>query len=175
MHRQATVKAALAPLSATHTLYTSSDPELYKRLKIANPPPTSSLLVFASHEPYPAGSLAFPADQQAVERFINVHRFPTLVQLTTSNFNDILKSPTKAVVVLGALHSTVEGEKEKAKLYNIARAWKRGGRTFSQPVRFAWVDSDKWAGWLKQSFDIKRNDLPAAVVIDTSVSASCPL
>ncbi|ORX36460.1 thioredoxin-like protein [Kockovaella imperatae] len=164
----ANVKSALAPIASTHPLYTSSDPELYKQLHIANPPPTSSLLAFSAQDPYPVGSLAFPADRDAIDRFIAGHKLPTLVQLTTSNFNDLLKSQSHSVVVLGALHGGSDGEAEKKKLYEIARAWRRGGRRFSSPVQFVWAESGKWAGWLRSSFKVKRQDLPAIVIIDPS-------
>ena len=137
---------------------------------MAKPPPTTSLLAFSSHEPEAVGSLAFPADPKALERFINVHRFPTLTQLTTTNFNDLLQSPSKTVVVLAAIDSDPKSVAQRDKLAEISRRWKKGGRKFAQPVRFAWVEVDKWTGWLKQSFGISRQDLPAVVVIDTEVS-----
>ncbi|OCF32348.1 protein disulfide-isomerase domain [Kwoniella heveanensis BCC8398] len=160
------VKTALEPLLGAVPAYTSADPDLYKRLSIANPAPTSVLLAFSSYSARPVGSLSFPASQDNLNRFVNLHRFPTLVELSGSNYNAIMKSPTRAVVVLGAIHKGDEGEKEKERLAEVARAWKRGGRPFSQPVWFVWVDGEKWAKWLKQQYGIKKKELPAVVVVD---------
>ena len=63
-----------------------------------------------------------------------------------------MKSDTRAIVVLGAVHRGDEGVKERFELEKVARAWKRGGRGFSQPVWFVWLEGDKWASWLKQAY-----------------------
>ncbi|KAK8861263.1 protein disulfide-isomerase domain [Kwoniella newhampshirensis] len=163
---QRSVKAALEPLIGSVPAYTSSDPQLYKRLSISNPPPTSVLLAFSSYSTRPVGSLPFPASQQDVNRFVQLHRFPTLVELTGANHAEFMKGDAKAIVVLGALHKGQDGTKEREQLGEIARAWKRGGRRFDQPVWFVWVDGEKWSGWLKQSYGIRKKELPAVVVID---------
>ncbi|OCF58204.1 protein disulfide-isomerase domain [Kwoniella mangroviensis CBS 10435] len=161
------VKSALEPLLGAVPAYTSSDPQFYQQLSVANPPPTSVLFAFSSFSSRPVGSLSFPASEDSLKRFIQSHRFPTLVELTGSNYNAIMNSDTRAIVVLGALHKADEGQKEKEKLAEVAKAWKRGGRPFSQPVWFVWVDGEKWSGWLKQQYSIKKSQLPSAVVIDT--------
>ncbi|ORY27667.1 thioredoxin-like protein [Naematelia encephala] len=164
------VKSMLEPLRNSISAYTSSDPLLYQNLSIANPPPTSSLLAFSAPDRLPVGTLAFPASKDRLERFVNLHRFPTLSQLSASNHQEIMKSPTRAVVVLGAVHKGAEGEKERQKLEQIARAWKRGGRSFAQPVWFVWVDGERWSAWLRQAYGIKKKSLPAVVVIDPPLS-----
>lgn len=82
-----------------------------------------------------------------------------------------MKSDSRAVVVLAALHKGDEGEREKEKLMSVARAWKRGGRGFQQPVWFVWVEGEKWGGWLKQSYGIRQKELPAVVIVDPPVSS----
>lgn len=149
---QEMVKSALEPLLNTVPAYTSSDPLLYRNLSIANPPPTSVLLAFSAPSRTPVGTLSFPASREDVDRFIAVHRFPTLSQLSSGNYADLMKSENKAIVVLGAVHRGDEGDKERRELESIARAWKRGGRRFSQPVWFVWVEGERWASWLKQAY-----------------------
>ena len=80
-----------------------------------------------------------------------------------------MKSDSKAIIVVGAVHSGDASEKEKAKLLSVAKAWKRGGREFKQPVWFVWVEGERWASWLRQSYRIKKKDLPAVVIVDPSV------
>ncbi|WWC87598.1 protein disulfide-isomerase domain [Kwoniella dendrophila CBS 6074] len=164
------VKAALEPLLGSVPAFTSSDVSLYQQLSVSNPPPTSILFAFSSYCAKPIGSLSFPASEDSLKRFIQTHKFPTLVELTGSNHNAIMTSDTRAVVVLGALHKGDEGKKEKDKLAEVAKAWKRGGRSFSQPVWFVWVDGEKWSGWLKQQYGIKKSQLPSVVVIDTPLN-----
>jgi hypothetical protein len=125
---------------------------LYTNLSIANPPPTSALLAFSSFSARPVASLSFPTTQDRLTRFAKFHRFPTLLKLTPNNFNEIMKSDMRAVVVLAALNKGQEGKKEYDQFQSVAKAWRRGGRDFSQPVWFAYVEAEKWAGWLKQSY-----------------------
>ncbi|WVW79859.1 protein disulfide-isomerase domain [Kwoniella bestiolae CBS 10118] len=164
------VKTALEPLLGSVPAYTSSDPQFYQQLSVANPPPTSVLFAFSSYSSRPVGSLAFLASEDSLKRFIQLHRFPTLIELTGSNYNAIMNSDTRSMVVLGALHKGDEGQKEKEKLREVAKAWKRGGRPFAQPVWFVWVDGEKWSGWLKQQYSIKKDQLPSVVVIDTPLN-----
>jgi hypothetical protein len=147
--------------------YTSVDPRLYTNLSIANPPPTSALLAFSSYSPRPVGSLSFPTSQDKLTKFANLHRHPTVIKLTPGNFNDIMKSDTRAIIVLAALNKGSQFQVEYTKFENVAKAWKRGGRDFAQPVWFAYVEADKWAGWLKQAYGwvICLNQRPAVVVL----------
>lgn len=77
---------------------------------------------------------------------------PTLVQLSVSNYAEIMKSPTKAVIVLAAVHGGETGRKERVEFEKISRAWKRGGRRFDQPVWFVWIDGERWASWMNQAY-----------------------
>lgn len=143
---------ALTPLKDTIPSYTSSDPLLYANLSISNPPPTSVLLAFSAPAYRPVASLPFPADQETLSRFVNLHMHPTLIQLSVSNYAEIMKSPTKAVVVLAAVHGGEKGKKEREDFEKVARAWKRGGRRFDQPVWFVWIDGERWASWMSQAY-----------------------
>jgi hypothetical protein len=169
---QESVKKTLEPFLNIIPAYTSGDPRLYANLSIAKPPPTSVLLAFSNNEKRPIATLAFPTDHRTLQRFVNTHRFPVVSHLNSGNYNALMKSESRAVVVLAAVHSGEAGEKEKAKLMSIAKAWKKGGRPFQQPVWFAWVEGERWGSWLRQSYGIKKSDLPAAVVVDPSVSRS---
>lgn len=145
-----TVKHTLEPLNIP--AYTTVDPRLYANLSIANPPPTSALLAFSSFSLRPVGSLAFPTSSDRLNKFANLHRHPTVIKLTPGNFNEIMKSDTRATIVLAALNKGQQGKTEFTQFENVAKAWKRGGRDFSQPIWFAYVEAEKWAGWLKQSY-----------------------
>lgn len=165
---QALVKSVVTPHLGSVSAYTSSDPQFYAELAIDNPP-TSSLLVFSSRSRKPVASLSFPASYDKLTRFVDTHRFPTLVQLTVANQRELLDSPTKATVVLAALHSGEQGEGEHTKLLEVARSWHHGERDLGQPVWFTWVEGDKWAKWLRKSYGIKTGMYPAVVVIEPAV------
>ncbi|AFR98909.2 protein disulfide-isomerase domain [Cryptococcus neoformans C23] len=163
------VKKSLEPLLGTVPAYTSTDIALYQRLHVVNPPPTSTLFAFSSYSTRPVGTMALPASSNDLRKFVNLHRFPTLVRLDASNFQSLMRSDTRAIVVLAGVHKGEEGKKERDTFADIARAWKRGGRRFEQPVWFVWVEGEtsRWANWLKRFYGIKKRDLPGVVVIDT--------
>jgi hypothetical protein len=167
--RQERVKKALEPILGVVPAYTSADQAFYSKFSIANPPPTSVLLAFSNSESKPVGSLPFPVNQKDLERFIQVHRHPTVTHLTSGNYNEVMKTDSRAIVVLAALHKGDDGEKERQKLMSVAKAWKRGGRGFVQPVLFAWIEGERWSSWLRQSYGIKKKNLPAVVVVDPAV------
>lgn len=185
---QDSVKKSLEPLLGTVPAYTSTDIALYQRLHVVNPPPTSTLFAFSSYSTRPVGTMALPASSNDLRKFVNLHRFPTLVRLDASNFQSLMRSDTRAIVVLAGVHKGEEGKKERDTFADIARAWKRGGRRFEQPVWFVWVEGEtsRLANWLKRFYGyvcvngfrsatdngcnrIKKRDLPGVVVIDTPV------
>lgn len=145
-------EAALRTLRNSVPTYTASDPLLYVNLSIQNPAPTSLLLAFAGHSNKPVGSIALPTIDAKLHRFINTHRLPNLVDLTKNNYADIMKNDAHAIVVLGVVHGDERGVEERKKLEEVAKAWKRGGRPFTQPVWFAAVDGDKWASWVLRTY-----------------------
>lgn len=149
--------------------YTASDPVIYEGLNVANPPPTSVLVAFSGHNLKPEGMFPLPAADDQLRRFINSHRFPTLVDLNPGNFKEVMQSPEHALVVLGAIHTDGRELQERDTLLKIARAWKKGGRPFTQPVWFAAVDGEKWRGWMKRTLGIRPADMPTLVVIDTEM------
>lgn len=69
-----------------------------------------------------------------------------------------MRSDTRAIVVLAGVHKGEEGKKERDKFADVARAWKRGGRRFEQPVWFVWVEGEtsRWANWLKRFYGYVR-------------------
>lgn len=161
------IEEAIQSLGTSMPVYTSNDPLLYKNLSIANPPPTSLLLSF-SDSMKPTASIILPAADGAVRRFINTHRFPIVTHLSSDNYQDLMQGDQHALVVLAATHP--DNAEENAEFVKIARAWKRGGRPFTQPVWFANMDGEKWQKWLYNSYGIKTEDLPAVVVVDTEMN-----
>lgn len=179
--------AALKPLMGATRSYISRDPSLYTSFSTV-PGPSSLLLVFKDHHPKPVATLPFPGDQTPdVSAWVAKHRFELITELTAGNHEELMKSPTGALVVLAALKSGTEGDKDRDALKEVARAWGRGGRKFKQPVWFLWIDGIKWKKFLKQSYgcvmlqsdaqfltlpSINSKKLPAVVIVDTPVRCS---
>lgn len=151
-HGQAAVDASLKPLLGAVPSFISRDPSLFTALSVV-PGPSSLLLVFKDHNPKPVSTLAFTDDASVdVTAWVQRNRLATLSELTTSNYDEVIKSPTKALVVLAVLKAGSEGDKDRAAFKDVARAWARGGRNFKQPVWFLWIDGVKWKKFLKQSY-----------------------
>lgn len=79
-----------------------------------------------------------------------------MIELESANFDEVIHSPARSLVVLVALKKTGraagELEKEVEELRKIAKAWYKGGRPFKQPVWFAWIDGERHRKWLKQNY-----------------------
>ncbi|KAJ9121734.1 hypothetical protein QFC22_002355 [Naganishia vaughanmartiniae] len=162
-------KTAAAPYLVTSAFYETHDPEIIDAATVDDLHGTV-LAVFKDGTSQPTARLSLPASSEEINSFILAQRFPTVIELDSVNFDEVLQSPARALVVLVALkksgRSTGELEKEVEELRKIAKAWYRGGRKFEQPVWFAWIDGERYKKWLKQNYGIKHTQLPAVVLAD---------
>lgn len=149
------VKAAAAPYLVTSAFYETHDPEIID-VATSDDSYGTILAVFKDGASQPIAHLNLPASSERINSFILAQRFPTVIELDSGNFDEVMQSPTRALVVLVALkkngRSTGELEKEVEELRKIAKAWYRGGRKFEQPVWFAWIDGEKNKKWLRQNY-----------------------
>ncbi len=161
MHRLAIQSALKDVMQSTLNpvpVYTSRDPDLFAAAGIKSLR-GSALICYKDHLSNPVAALSLPSSgsetKSKLAAFYQSHKQPTVTELTTSNYEEIMKSPTRALIVLAALKRTGKGtselEKDIEKLETVARAWRKGGRGFVQPVWFVWVDGIKWRKWLRQS------------------------
>lgn len=150
---QAKLKDSIPPELADIPFYESHDPAIFDSSRI-KPSSGSTLFVFKDNMTVPLSTLDFPASSHELKTFLLSHKHAIVTQLDSENFDEIMKSPTRALVVLVALKTDKENvlKQEVEKLKMISRAWMRGGRGFVQPVWFVWVDGVKYAKWLKQSY-----------------------
>ncbi len=94
------------------------------------------------------------------------NRFPTSLQLDSESFQEVMNAPHKPLVVLAAIPPT-ESQEHINKLQFVATRWRTSK---SKPdVVFTWMESDRWASWLKSRYGIKSNALPAVVTANHSV------
>ncbi|KAI5451445.1 hypothetical protein NCC49_001751 [Naganishia albida] len=169
----ATVKTAAGPYLVTSSFYETHDPEI---IDAANPHDAhgSVLAVFKDGSTLPTARLQLPVSAEQITSFILAQRHPTVIELDSSNFDEVIHSPTRALVVLVALKKTGraagELEKEVEELRKTAKAWYKGGRPFQQPVWFAWIDGERHRKWLKQNYGIKHTQMPAVVLADPATN-----
>lgn len=149
------VKSAAGPYLVTSAFYETHDPEIVEAAS-AEDAHGSVLAVFKDGSSHPTARLHLPASSDEISSFILAQRHPTVIELESSNFDEVIHSPSRALVVLVALKKTGrpsgELEKEVEELRKIAKAWYKGGRHFQQPVWFAWIDGERHKKWLKQNY-----------------------
>lgn len=116
----------------------------------------SVLAVFKDGSSRPAARLELPASSDQIASFIQAQRHPTVFELDASNFDEIMHSPMRSLIVLVALKKNGrpadELEKEVEEFRKIAKAWYKGGRHFQQPVWFVWIDGERYKKFLKQNY-----------------------
>jgi hypothetical protein len=162
------VERAVGSLGLSVPVYKTNDPLFYKNQSIAMPPPTSSLLAFASHDPDHVGAVALPASDEDLNRFVRRNRYPNYFELSGDNYNSFFQADDHPLVVLGAVREGDEGAQEREEMTKMARAWKKGGRPFDQRVVFVTAGAGNWEKWLRKMVGVHPVDIPAVVVIDTS-------
>ena len=81
------------------------------------------------------------------------------MQLDSETFQDVMFAPHKPlVVIIAAPQAKLSGAADRVR--NVAQVWK--DRRGLDAVVFTWMDSDKWASWLKSMYGITA---PGQVVI----------
>ncbi|GMK54554.1 hypothetical protein CspeluHIS016_0111400 [Cutaneotrichosporon spelunceum] len=164
------VKHAVKSLGLKAPVYTTNDPLFYKNQSIAMPPPTSSLLAFGYHLPHHVAAVALPVKDGELQRFVDRTWYPNSFELSGDNYNLFFQSEDPPLVVLGAVRDGAEGDKERAEMNKMARAWKKGGRHSDQRVLFVAAAASNWETWLRKMVGIGANHIPAVVVIDTKTN-----
>lgn len=162
------MERAVKSLGLSVPVYKTNDPLFYKNQSIVMPPPTSSLLAFASHEPKHVGAVALPAKDEDLDRFVRRNRYPNYFELSGDNYNLFFQAEDHPLVVLGAVHDGDEGVNEREEMIKMSKAWKKGGRHFEERVLFVAAGADSWEKWLRKMVGVHPVDIPAIVVIDTS-------
>ncbi|BEJ11262.1 hypothetical protein CspHIS471_0106840 [Cutaneotrichosporon sp. HIS471] len=163
------VERAVKSLGLKVPVYKTNDPLFYKNQSIAMPPPTSSLLAFASHEPHHVGAVALPAKDEDLQHFVHRNSYRNYFELSGDNYNTFFQSGNHPLVVLGAVRDGAEGEKDRVEMVKMARAWKKGGRYSEQRIIFVAATASSWQKWLRKMVGVQPADIPTIVAIDTSV------
>ena len=167
------IDEAAKPLLGTPVVYKSRNPDLFTKFSI-DPAEGPVVLVIKDHETKPFSTLPLSSQTtaQVIGAFFQHHRIPTIQQLTAENFPDVMKHPAKPLVVLAAFDmehmSSIELGNAIEELTAIAKQWQTSAirLTDNRPTIFVWMDGEKWSKWLKSMYGIKRERMPAVVIID---------
>jgi len=110
------------------------------------------------------------AHAQDLDRFLVTHRFPSAFELSSSNFQEVMRGSTADVVVIVPITKTsFPGPNEAtsilaaAKKLWISRPTQPNGQTL--PALFVWMDIDRWEEWLGSMYGYKRSTGDATRVV----------
>lgn len=87
-----------------------------------------------------------------------------------------MKHPDKPLVVLTAFDMAQMSKTDLAasieRLTGIAKQWQGQAvrLTDTRPTIFVWMDGDKWSKWLKSMYGVKKDNMPAIIIVDHHVS-----
>ncbi|KAL4241266.1 hypothetical protein ABKN59_000026 [Abortiporus biennis] len=150
-------------------VYKSSSAALYRHFSVD--PGKTILLVLKDHNgDTPAASYEFKnlsADRQREElkTWLLRNKLPTSLELDSDTFQEVMNAPHHPLVVLVAAPAT-ELSAISNQVQDIAAKWR--SNKHEGDVVFAWMDSGRWANWLKSMYGIKAASLPAVVITDHS-------
>ncbi|EJU05985.1 thioredoxin-like protein [Dacryopinax primogenitus] len=156
-------------LLGTPPFYKTRDPDVYNLLGV-DPNRGPALVAVKDHEPRAVAtfSLSVPYERESTVAWLQSQKLATLAELNTHNFDEVMRNPSKPIVVLGAFDGSTS--QDQAVLLQISREWRdRDTKVFNRPVVFVWMDKTKWTKWLKSMYGIKVTSGAAVVISDHSV------
>ncbi|GAA5926058.1 hypothetical protein JCM3775_005191 [Rhodotorula graminis] len=172
--------AAAKSLMGSSPVYTSSSPELLDLFSVPSNQPT--FVTLKDHSLAPSSTFALPHGMSTTKRvalarsWLRSAKLPAVTELTSTTFADLMPTDGEPPLVGLAVFSRKglgdDGfERKKDEVKALARGWAQRRRTASREERdvlWAWVDGDKWAGWVRTMYDVKMGgkDAPALVIAD---------
>ncbi|KAF8311586.1 thioredoxin-domain-containing protein [Clavulina sp. PMI_390] len=157
-------------------VYSSSSHALFEEFSISSKEPV--LISIKDHVREPASFFFLAgvvesdisAHKQDLERFLMSHRFPSAFELTSTNFQEVMRGGFfDTVVVAPTSQSSQPGPSEVESVLATARkAWadrvlEPNAKT--TPALFVWMDMEKWGEWLLKMYGFKAADAGTRVVL----------
>lgn len=188
-------------------IFVSDEPALLDRYasslaqdKAVSIPAKSALLVFKDHSIAEPVAVMHPSSLRSttsadaeysdeakahLSRFLSKQKYALVTELTAANFEETVRNPEDALVVLAALSDSIHGDEvastasdgiarkdaEIAALRSVALEWRlKKEASSSRQVVFAWIDADRWKSPLRKLYGIQASDSPSAVLVDGNKS-----
>lgn len=108
------------------------------------------------------------AEKADISKWFLANRVPTTVELHQETFQQVMNAPHKPLVVIAAVNDNGK-EKVAEKMKEIGKKWRVWKDKGSRDVIFTWMDTDKWASWLKSMYGVKVTEEPTVIIADHSV------
>ncbi|ORY74538.1 thioredoxin-like protein [Leucosporidium creatinivorum] len=179
---QTVATSAASTLVGGAPFYTSTSPDLYSLFSL---PAEPYLLAFKDGSLSPANTFALPSHTlpaksrlEATKHWLRSAKFPTLTELSSATFDDLMPSTGEPPLVGVAVLSKKglpgkQFEAAKTVVERLAKGWseRRMSKEESKKGRdvlWTWVDGDKWAGWVRTMYDVKNGaaDGPKLLIAD---------
>ncbi|KAG8935469.1 hypothetical protein FRC02_008020 [Tulasnella sp. 418] len=165
------VEAAAEPLMGDPPIYRSLDPALWQRYHLDMSVDGPTILAIKGGEVARSFAVTQTTSANVISKWLEVHRLPIADELTSDNFQAIMKSDTGSYVVLVAIDRETRGDdlfqNDFSKLKDMATLWSKDAKqVHGRPVQFVWMDAGKWSKWLKSMYGIKSPKAPAVVITD---------
>lgn len=162
-------------------IYSSTSYSLFEEFSITSKEPVVVSVKDHVREPaaffFLAGVIEsdISAHSHDLDRFLLTHRFPSAFELSSSNFQEVMRGSTADVVVIAPIIKTsVSTPKEvELTLANARKSWisrltKPNGE--SLPALFVWMDIGRWEEWLGSMYGFKKSSDTRVVLADHKVS-----
>jgi len=145
-------------------IYQSTDPELFNEFNV-DPSLGPVLVAVKDHMPTMATFIIISSETtlSSLEHWLSQHRFPSAFELTSLNFQDVMRSTLTSFVVLTAIERENSHATEMV-LKETSKAW---AEQSNQPsVLFVWMDLDRWEAWLSNMYGLKKSSHPSVIIAD---------
>ena len=98
---------------------------------------------------------------QSISQWLTENKLPLSDELTTENFQTIMRAESAPLVVLVAIDTEERSgsalHEDTSALNGMAKAWHASGKKVNgRPVVFVWMDGTQWKKWLKSMYGIKK-------------------
>ena len=97
--------------------------------------------------------------KESIAKFVIDTRFGLVAELGPSTFNDMRKA--QKPIVIFAVKASEADQLQRAQTLSKAVSPK-----FLEKFTFSWLDGEKWANYLLQSYDIATDKLPIVIIFD---------
>ncbi|KZV85007.1 thioredoxin-domain-containing protein, partial [Exidia glandulosa HHB12029] len=161
----ALVEDASKPLVGSPSVYKSTDARISDLFKDVQLP---SILVFKSGEPHAKLHLASYDKADRLTKWMMEKRLPLALELSPDNFQDVMKSPARPLVVLTAYDpADPNAEQVEASVKSFADKWSKSSPGAGREVVHVWMDGVRWDKWLNSMYGIAA-PMPKVVIVDHS-------
>ncbi|KAF8334999.1 thioredoxin-like protein [Cantharellus anzutake] len=143
-------------------VYLVESPQAFRRFSI-DAGKGSHLFLFRDFISRPADRLDLTAliIPDALQLWMTNRRFPSAFELTSGNFQDVMRADTVQHVLLVAVHRS-QGPATEQLLLELSNTWKT--QSHSHPTFFVWMDVDRWDSWLRRMYGFQQDKTPLVVI-----------